>query len=171
MLMKSFLPLLLLVTVTFCCTSCGPKAATENSTASTAPTEKILPALALQHADGGAFEVSSLLGKKVMVNLWASWCGPCREEMPSIEALAQSIDTSKAAVVLISLDEDKADGMRFLQGKNLQRWAYFPTADLPDIFNVPGIPATFFFNEKGEMIKEIVGTEDYNTPAFKQLLQ
>lgn len=162
---------MLLVTVAITWMSCDSIPANEHSTANTTPTEKTLPTLLLQHADGMTLELSSLQGKKVMVNLWASWCGPCREEMPSIEALAQTIDTSKAAIVLISLDEDKADGLRFLQGKTIRQWAYFPTTDMPDIFNVPGIPATFFFNEKGELIKEIVGSEDYNTPAFKALLQ
>lgn len=170
MRMKFFLPVIL-IAISICLIGCGSKTSEQASASKTAPTEKILPALALQHANGEAFELSSLQGKKVMVNLWASWCGPCREEMPSIEALAQSIDTNKAAVVLISLDEDKADGLRFLQGKTLLQWAYFPTTDLPDVFNVPGIPATFFFNEKGELIKEIVGSENYNTPEFKQLLQ
>lgn len=143
----------------------------ETKTVEKEPVDESLPALTLQHLNGSSTDLTSFKGKKVLVNLWASWCGPCRAEMPSIEQLAASIDTSKAAILLISLDEDAADAKKFMQGKALANYSYLPLGDMPDLLSVPGIPASFFFDENGLLIKKVVGQEDYNTPAMKALLQ
>ncbi|MCC6760654.1 MAG: TlpA family protein disulfide reductase [Chitinophagaceae bacterium] len=149
--------------------------ACQNKPAATAiaPAEnsKTLPELSMKTLSGNTVSLASFKGKKILLNLWASWCGPCREEMPGIDQLAASIDTSKAAIVLLSLDEDAADAIKFMQGKNLFKHSYMPMGDLPDLLNVPGIPASFFFDENGQLVKEISGAEDYNTPAIKALLQ
>ena len=63
--------------------------------------------------DGRPVSLSELRGKAVFVNLWASWCPPCRAEMPGIEALYQKVDKSKVAFVMLSLDENPAKAQKF----------------------------------------------------------
>lgn len=129
-----------------------------------------LPALLLLKPDGSTLDLQSLKGKKIMVNLWATWCGPCRTEMPSIAALYASVDTAKTALVLLSLDEKKEKSIAFLQAHSLQNYLYFPGADLPDLFNVLGIPATFFFDENGKLTEQIMGGTDYDSDRFRTIL-
>ncbi len=64
--------------------------------------------------DGKAINLSDLKGKVVFVNLWASWCPPCRAEMPRIEALYKKIDKSKVAFVMLSLDDNAAKARKFV---------------------------------------------------------
>ena len=130
-----------------------------------------LPKFSIKDASGNVVSLQSFKGKKVFVNLWASWCPPCRREMPSIEKLYQHVDTSKVAFVMLSLDDhfDKAKG--FIKSKKLELPIYYPADNLPPLFNVQGIPATFIFNEHGALIEQINGGDDYNTDYYKTLLK
>lgn len=65
----------------------------------------LLPSFSIQDINGDVVNLQSLKGKKLFVNLWASWCGPCKREIPSIEKLSQSVDNSKVQFLLISLDD------------------------------------------------------------------
>src|SRR5687768_2285943 len=65
-----------------------------------------LPPFSILDENGQVINLQDLKGKKVLVNLWASWCPPCRREMPSIEQLRQSLDTNKVVFILLSLDDD-----------------------------------------------------------------
>ena len=157
------LPVILTVVFLYSCGSTGNRSSATSSA-------KVLPSFSVSTAAGNSFNLQNLKGKKVMVNLWASWCPPCRAEMPSIESLYQSIDTSKASIVLLSLDEQMENAVQFLQGSALSNRVFFPGESLPALFNVSGIPTTFFFNEKGELVHQIEGGSDYNTAAIKSLL-
>jgi thiol-disulfide isomerase/thioredoxin len=65
------------------------------------------PALTGTTLDGKPFDLAALKGKVVVLNLWATWCGPCREEMPALEAFATQY--AARGVVVVGLDEDDAD--------------------------------------------------------------
>lgn len=65
-----------------------------------------LPAFKMTDANGNIIELSSFKGKKVFVNLWATWCPPCKAEIPSIEGLASKADKEQAVFILLSLDEN-----------------------------------------------------------------
>lgn len=128
-----------------------------------------LPAFAMIDAAGNAVNLSSFKGKKVFVNLWATWCPPCRVEIPSIEALAAKADKD-VVFVMLSLDKDFDIARRFSAKTEMKVPIYYPAADLPALFNVEGIPATFVFDEQGRLIKEISGSDDYNTDSYVRLL-
>jgi len=90
--------------------------------------------------------------------------------MPSIEQLYQSVDTGKVAFVLIAYDNRFETAKRFMEGKNWHLPIYYPAGIMPKLFDVPGIPVTFIFDEKGELIQQIEGGENYNTKEYKALL-
>lgn len=130
-----------------------------------------LPPFHMEDVKGNVVQLQSLKGKKVFVNLWASWCPPCKREMPSIEKLYQTVDTSKVAFVLLSLDDQFEKAIRYSDKRNLSLPIYHPAENLPSLFNVQGIPATFIFNEAGVLIRQIEGGEDFNTKQYHDLLQ
>lgn len=130
-----------------------------------------LPAFNLQDKNGDILNLQRFRGKKVFVNLWASWCPPCRAEMPSIQRLAKSVDTGKVAFVMLSLDDhfDKAKG--FIKSQKLKLPIYYPAENLPALFNVQAIPSTFIFNESGRLIQRIDGGDNYDTKEYRELLK
>ena len=172
---------LLAATVFFlaACTDNNSEATTETNATETAADNRPpayqafnqMPTFNMQTTSGGTVQLADLKGKKVFVNLWASWCPPCRREMPSIEKLAQSVDTSKVAFVLLSLDDEFGKAKDFVTAQNLNLPIYYPAENLPELFNVQAIPSTFIFDEKGGLLKRIDGGEDYDTDAYRHLLQ
>jgi len=130
-----------------------------------------LPSFKLQAADGSILNLEDLKGKKIFVNLWATWCPPCRAEIPSIEKLYKKTDKDKVAFVMLSLDDNFNSAKRFAKTKHMQLPIYYPAENLPSLFNINGIPATFIFDEKGELIKSNIGMDDYNTSSYVQLLK
>lgn len=144
---------------------------TENNMATAAPKATTVPSFTVQNIQGQPVNLQSFKGKKLFVNLWASWCPPCRREMPSIEKLFQSVDTSKVAFVMLSLDDNFDKAKKFINNQKLKLPVYYPTENLPELFNVQGIPATFIFNEKGELIQRIDGGDDYNSDLYRNMLK
>ena len=136
-----------------------------------APDLTRLPSFNLMDENGGTVNLQGLRNKKLFVNLWATWCPPCRREMPSIKKLYQSVDTSKVAFVMISLDDQFDKAKKYVQDQKLKLPVYYPAESLPPLFNVEGIPATFIFDEKGSLIKRIDGSADYDTKEYREMLK
>lgn len=131
---------------------------------------KKIPAFAITDATGKTVGLSSFKGRKVFVNLWATWCPPCRAEIPSIENLASKVDKHKAVFIMLSLDENFEVAKKFAKTENLKVPVYYPAEKLPALFNTDGIPATFIFNENGDLIKQSNGADDYSTEEYRKLL-
>lgn len=133
-------------------------------------TKVTLPDFKVKDATGKIVNLKDFKGKTVFVNLWATWCGPCRREMPSIESLSKKLKDKKVAFVMLSLDEDFNKALTYSKSSQFTLPMYHPAANLPALFNVDGIPATFIFNKKGELIKNIQGSINYDTEEFLKLL-
>lgn len=134
-------------------------------------TPSTLPSFNMIHSDGSTINLADLKGKKVFVNLWATWCPPCRAEIPSIEKLYSKVDKQKTVFIMLSLDESFDLATQFAQAKKMKLPVYAPAGNLPEMFNVNGIPTTFIFNENGELIKKNTGMDDYDTDAYVELLK
>ncbi len=131
---------------------------------------QMLPSAQLINATGDAIDLSSFKGKKVFVNLWATWCPPCVEEMPSIQQLYNQTQNSNTEFVMISLDKSFNIAQQWAQKKNYSLPLYFPSGDLPELFQVSGIPTTFIFDEEGKLIFSQVGGDNYSKPKFVKML-
>lgn len=127
--------------------------------------------LRLVTADGQPLDLNRFRGKAVFVNLWATWCPPCRAEMPGIEALAARVDTSKVAFVLISLDENPAKALKFVQRQGFRLPVYFPAAALPPPFDSQTIPSTIILSPDGRVAARYEGMAEYDTPEFQAALE
>jgi len=130
----------------------------------------VLPPFKLVDLNRKPVNLADFKGKKIFVNLWASWCPPCRAEIPSIEILYSKVDKSKVVFVMLSLDNEMETAIRFAEKNKLTTPVYYPAENLPALFKTEGIPATFIFDEKGNLIKRIDGGDDYDTAEYLKLL-
>lgn len=171
-MVKTFFPIVLSVLIV---TSCKDKN-TEAGSISNDTTQMdngsavSIPSFQVQDVKGNTINLQNLKGKKVFVNLWATWCPPCRREMPSIQKLAASVDQNKVAFVMLSLDDDFEKAKSYVMDNNLMLPIFYPAEQLPELFNVQGIPATFIFDENGKMIKRVDGMDNYDSQQYKKLL-
>lgn len=129
-----------------------------------------LPAMVIMNEQGSQIDLTSLKGKRVFVNLWATWCPPCVAEMPSIQALYNKTNSEKTAFVLISFDKNFETAKDWMKQKQFNMPIYDGNTELPELFQVEGIPTTFIFNENGEVIFSTVGSENYATQKFVNLM-
>ena len=120
--------------------------------------------------DGKAVNLSDLEGKVVFVNLWASWCPPCRAEMPGIEALYKKVDHSKIVFVMLSLDDNAAKARKFVEAQGYTFPVYLRTGNLPAPFDSNSIPSTVILGPDGQVAARHDGMADYDTPEFKAAL-
>ncbi|MBX7126824.1 MAG: TlpA family protein disulfide reductase [Cyclobacteriaceae bacterium] len=127
----------------------------------------------LKDMQGNRVNFDDYKGKVVFLNMWATWCGPCRAEMPAIQKLYESVQDPKIAFVMLSIDtDDKKDKVLSYVKKNNYTFPIFmPSGQLPDQLRVPSIPTTFLISKEGKVILKEVGTTNYNTKKFRELLK
>jgi thiol-disulfide isomerase/thioredoxin len=130
-----------------------------------------LPSFNMKNSMNQLVDLAGFKGKKVFVNLWATWCPPCRAEIPSIEKLAAKTDKNKTAFVMLSLDDNFEKAKTYATNNNMKLPVYYPAANLPQLFVTDGIPMTVIFNEKGEIVFNQVGSADYDTKVFLDMLK
>ena len=144
---------------------------TNHTAVNAIPAASALPAFRMRNGRGEIVDLAQFRGKKVFVNLWATWCPPCRAEIPSIESLGAKTDRSKVEFVMLSLDDSFDKAKTYAANNNMKLPIYYPASDLPQLFVTDGIPMTVIFNEKGEIVFNQVGSADYDTPRFQELLK
>ncbi len=139
----------------------GP--ATAAPEALTAP----LPDLAIRYVDGSSGDLSELHGRPLLLHFWATWCAPCRKELPGLVDLA---NRSAARVLLVALDDDWEPVRRFLDGPVP---AYVALADGSHVerrFGVHELPESFVVDRAGNMTLRFRGAQDWTDSATLALL-
>jgi len=124
----------------------------------------------LKTLDGKEISFSQFRGKPVFLNVWATWCGPCVEEMPEIEALAEAMKGRDVAFVLLS--EESVDEVKeFVLAQGLTAPIYVANGKLPEVFESEGIPATFIVDAQGKIVFRRVGAAAWNNDACLNYLR
>ena len=122
------------------------------------------PEISLPSPDGKEIALSSLKGKLVLIDFWASWCGPCRKEMPNVVKIYSKFKNKGFEIYGVSLDQDKEkwmeaitkDGINWPQVSDLKYWDNVAAK----IYNVQGIPYTVLIDKDGKIIaKNLRGQE------------
>lgn len=114
--------------------------------------------------DGKMVSVNSLKGKTVLINFWATWCGPCKEELPDIEAISKQF--APKGLVVIGVSEDRGPGVlkdvsAFVKGHGLTYQIVIDSSDIADAYgNINAIPTSFLVNKDGKIVKTWVGLRD-----------
>jgi thiol-disulfide isomerase/thioredoxin len=128
------------------------------------------PDWALESLDGKKLTFGSFKGRTVFLNIWATWCGPCVGEIPSIQDLYDAIENDGVAVVLVS-EEGRDKVRQFVANKNLHVPVYLAPEGMSPVFQTNGIPATFIINRRGEIVFQQVGSADWNSEDCRRLLR
>jgi thiol-disulfide isomerase/thioredoxin len=135
-------------------------------TMATAPLR--LPDLAFEDADGKPKKLSDWRGKTVLLNLWATWCVPCRKEMPALDSLQTKLGGKDFEVVAVNIDtRDPEKPRNFLKDANLTRLGYFNDQkakvfqDLKAIGKALGMPTSILVDGKGCEIANIAGPAEW----------
>ncbi len=109
----------------------------------------------------------SLKGKAVLLNFWATWCPPCKEEIPSIDALSTAMRDKNFQVFAVSLGEDAETVRRFVDEQKVSYPVFLdPRNTLARNYASQGIPTTYILDREGRFIAGMVGSYDYSNPEF-----
>ena len=114
-------------------------------------------------------DLSDFQGNLILLNFWATWCAPCKEEMPSLDLLLENKDLNNLKIFPINVGQDKIEkASKFfndLKIKNLKVYYDNPTT-LAKTFGLRGLPTSILFNKNGEEFARIVGSINFEDKKF-----
>ena len=134
--------------------------------------KKNAPNFCLASLEGKRVDLRNLKGKVVFINFWATWCGPCKEEMPSMEALHQRYRDKDFVFLTISVDYGGLSPVKEFIGKKRYTFPVLidPKGETLDLFEVKGIPMTFVIDKKGRLRGKASGSRDWKSPEIIALV-
>ncbi len=148
--------------------------------------ERLYPSLGIQRVDppeeaedftlktlkGGTVSLKDYRGRLIFLNFWATWCGPCRAEMPSMQRLWEEFKEEDFVILAINIQEESKLVSSFMNERGLS----FPVlldekGKVARSYGIRGIPTTFFLNPEGEIIGKAVGARDWASKESFQLIE
>jgi thiol-disulfide isomerase/thioredoxin len=135
---------------------------------------KVAPDLALEIVDGGKLKLSDLRGKVVVVNFWATWCPPCRREMPSLERLKGLMKGEPFEILAINAGEGEDAISEFrgtIEPALTFRLALDPKADAMKAFSIAGLPTTYVIDRQGQVAYRALGGRLFDDPAIVEAIK
>ena len=131
-----------------CATSSEPIAAVGNAA----------PDFQLQNLDGQSITLSDLKGKPVLINFWATWCGPCVSEMPYIQEIHEEWSGKGLAMLAVNVGDSPSEVEHFLQNHNLSLPVLLDTKKVvAQKYNIRAFPTTFFLDKDGIIQVKVIG--------------
>lgn len=107
----------------------------------------------LKSMDGKTVKLSSLKGKVVLVDFWASWCVPCKKELPALDKLQGELQAAKKDIVIITIniDQEKANAEKFLKGAGVKHLVTLldPEGSVAGQYDLPTMPTSYVIDKKG----------------------
>lgn len=130
------------------------------------------PDFTLSTIEGKKLSLSDFRGKIVFLNFWASWCTPCREEMPSMEKLYQEFKNNNFVVLAVNVKDRKRDAASFVKEIKIS----YPVALDPDgqvglLYGAWGLPTTYLIGPQGEGLARAWGPANWHGPAARKLIK
>ena len=135
---------------------------------------RLAPELKFKDLEGRMHDLAELRGKVVLINFWATWCPPCRREMPSMERLAQVLKGEPFVALAVDVGEDAETIEAFTsqldttltfpilldtRGRSMQAW------------KVSGLPTTFLVDKQGRIVASAIGGREFNHPEIVQTVR
>jgi thiol-disulfide isomerase/thioredoxin len=116
-------------------------------------------------------DFSAYKGKVVLIDFWASWCGPCQKSMPFLNQLRNERQNDGFEVIAINVDEDTKEALQLLQEHPVDYvMAFDPKAECPKIFNVKAMPSSYFVDKAGKVRKIHLGYRDGDQTVIRELV-
>ena len=135
---------------------------------------KPIASIAFEDGQGRLRSLAEFRGKVVLLNIWATWCGPCRREMPSLDRLQRLLGGSEFEVVALSIDRTGLDPVRkFYTDVGIRNLAIYidssgrATRELATV----GVPATLLIDREGRELGRLVGPAEWDEPDIVQFLK
>ncbi len=120
------------------------------------------PAFSLPRLNGPSVSLADYRGKVVMINIWASWCNSCRQEMPSMEKFYESMKGKPFEILAVSIDAQKNDADQFARQLGLTFPILLdPGKNVYDLYQATGQPETFIIDKQGKVAKHIIGPDTW----------
>ncbi len=131
------------------------------------------PALTLSNFDGSRESLEQYRGRLVVLNVWATWCAPCRQELPGLERLHQTLDPARFAVIGLSVDAERDIAQEFLRERGVTFKSYLDkeAALVRRVLEIRVYPDTFIISPEGVLLKRIVGERDWGRPELPAILE
>ncbi len=130
------------------------------------------PAIELPSEQGPTASLSALKGQVVLVDVWASWCAPCKAAFPAYDALRQEYHAQGFEVFAINVDEKKADADRFLVGRrHSMTVVYDPKGVAPMRFRVKGMPTTYLLDRRGNIRYTHEGFAEKDVAVYRRRIE
>jgi thiol-disulfide isomerase/thioredoxin len=121
--------------------------------------------------NGPTRKLSDYRGRPLVINVWASWCGPCRQEMASLERLAWQDHAVPFTVIGISTDDYAENAMKLLSGSNTSISHFIDTQlQLEAMLGATRIPLTVLVDAKGQIVDKVYGAKEWDGPEAKALI-
>ena len=141
--------------------------------AAAAPAKKVaLPVgpLVVRNRQGAARDLAVKTGRGLILHFWATWCGPCREEMPElVKFVRDTKDDPRVEFLAVSVDEDWRVVDAWLKDRGISGLPVVldPKGAIADRYGTTGYPETFFIAPSGEIVQHAVGMMDWSSPKFR----
>jgi len=130
-----------------------------------------LPNMPLSGLNGPQRTMESYRGRPLIINLWASWCAPCRQEMASLERLAWRDEGRAFAIIGISTDDDPAQALSFLKSAHATISQFIDSGQkLEDLLGASRIPLTVLVDAQGRVQQRVYGSQQWDSAEIRQLL-
>jgi peroxiredoxin len=130
------------------------------------------PEFSLSTPDGKKISLKDFRGKIVLLNFWASWCVPCREEMPAMEKLYQEYKQKNFAILAIAVKDRKQDAIDFVKELKISYpIALDPEAQVGSLYGAWGLPATYLIGPNGEGLARGWGPAEWYGSGARRLVK
>jgi thiol-disulfide isomerase/thioredoxin len=132
---------------------------------------KMAPAFTVTALDGAKFNLDAMGGRVVLIDFWATWCGPCNEELPHMKKIAKEFAGQPLVIISVSWDSDEAKWKNFID-KNEMTWIQYRDADhhLSNLFQINSIPHYFTIDSDGVLTAEMMGSGSDVEGKLKKLI-
>ncbi len=165
--MKKYLTSISIIFLFSLLVSCGPQAQRPD----VAEVGKLAPGFTLIDRQGKTWDLDELRGQVVFVNFWATWCGPCIEEMPSMQSLYRSLQPNKFKMLAILSNDEPA----FADNVAKKLAVTFPILIDPEgkigkAYGLTGVPETYIIDKQGILREKFIGPAPWGSPGARQMI-
>jgi peroxiredoxin len=134
---------------------------------------RIPPFTAVDPASGDSVPLARYEGSVVLLNIWATWCEPCRVEMPSMQRLHEEFAAEGLKIVAVSIDQADAQVVLDFQREYALTFdiLHDQSRSIERVFQTTGVPESFVLNREGRIVKKVIGAHDWASVANRDLVR